>query len=386
VAKERIPDAREAEMRVLFGPLDRHLRALRERFGVRITVRRDGLHLLGDDPAALREVAGRIRGLLARVRAGGAEPSVEEVESLLLDGEGAGGPHGPRSAGRRTPPGEARGRPAAPGPPRASFRPLGPAHPGVLLPRTRMQERYIRAIREADVVVAIGPAGTGKTFLAVVEAVASLRSGATRRIVLTRPAVEAGEKLGFLPGDFQAKINPYLRPLYDALGEMLSFGELQRYLAADVIEIVPLAYMRGRTLRDAFIILDEAQNTTPAQMKMFLTRIGQGSKVVVNGDVTQVDLPAGTTSGLVQAVGILASVRGIATVRFGQGDIVRHALVQRIVDAYERHEAGERSPRRVADAAPDAEAEEPGRDDERGGAEERGEAGPGPGGPADGEA
>jgi phosphate starvation-inducible PhoH-like protein len=210
--------------------------------------------------------------------------------------------------------------------------------PGLPRPLTPNQERYVRSIRARDVVFSIGPAGTGKTYLAVAEAVAALRSEQVRKLVLTRPAVEAGEKLGFLPGDFQAKINPYLRPLYDALGELLPYGEVKRALAHDVIEIVPLAYMRGRTLKDAFIILDEAQNTTPSQMKMFLTRMGMGSKMVVNGDVTQVDLPEGSASGLIEAIRILEGVTGIDVVRLGPLDILRHPLVQRIVDAYERLE------------------------------------------------
>ena len=175
---------------------------------------------------------------------------------------------------------------------------------------TARQAEYVDAIRAHDVVFGIGPAGTGKTYLAVAEAVASLRAGTHKKLILTRPAVEAGEKLGYLPGDFQAKINPYLRPLYDALEEMLRFGELQRSIHNDVIEILPLAYMRGRTLKNAFIILDEAQNTTPAQMKMFLTRMGQDSKIVVTGDVTQVDLPEGTTSGLLEAARVLGGVQG----------------------------------------------------------------------------
>ena len=211
-------------------------------------------------------------------------------------------------------------------------------------PRTKGQEAYVAAIAETDVVFAIGPAGTGKTFLAVVEAVAALRAGKVNRIVLTRPAVEAGEKLGFLPGDFHAKINPYLRPLYDALGDLIPWGEVQRYVDADVIEIVPLAYMRGRTLKGAFIILDEAQNTTAAQMKMFLTRMGEGSKIVVNGDITQVDLPDSIRSGLVDTLGVLEGVKGISVIRFGPQDIQRHALVQRIVDAYEKDDE-----RRAAD-------------------------------------
>jgi phosphate starvation-inducible PhoH-like protein len=210
-----------------------------------------------------------------------------------------------------------------------------------------MQHRYVKAIRAKDVVIAIGPAGTGKTYLAVAEAVAALRGNAVRKIILTRPAVEAGEKLGFLPGDFHAKINPYLRPLYDALGELLAQGEVQRYLDADVIEIVPLAYMRGRTLKSAFIILDEGQNTTPAQMKMFLTRMGEGSKVVLTGDVTQVDLPEGQPSGLIDAIRVLEAVGGLEVIRFDATDIQRHPVVQQIVDAYDRDDRirrGDRGP------------------------------------------
>jgi phosphate starvation-inducible PhoH-like protein len=206
-------------------------------------------------------------------------------------------------------------------------------------PMTPRQGEYIEAIRAKDLVFGIGPAGTGKTYLAVAEAVGSLRSGKHKKLILTRPAVEAGEKLGYLPGDFQAKINPYLRPLYDALEEMLRFGELQRSIHNDVIEILPLAYMRGRTLKHAFIILDEAQNTTPAQMKMFLTRMGEGSKIVVTGDVTQVDLPGDTTSGLVDAARVLRGVEGLSLVEFTGEDIIRHPMVQRIVDAYGRAEA-----------------------------------------------
>jgi len=341
--RERIHDAADAEVRVLFGPLDRHLRALREKYGVRATWRHDTLSLEGADEEALREVTRRVKRVLGKARRGEAL-SEDQVEALLLEGEPD--PESPGAASTRPNPGALHGArqhggrhhgqtggPGRPAPP-------GRALPGDIRPRTPNQERYVRAIRTHDVVFSIGPAGTGKTFLAVVEAVAALRAGLVRRIVLTRPAVEAGEKLGFLPGDFQAKINPYLRPLYDALGELLPYGEMQRYVASDVIEIVPLAYMRGRTLKDAFIILDEAQNTTSAQMKMFLTRLGMGSKTVVNGDITQVDLPEGTASGLTHVVSLLADVQGIALVRFESQDILRHPLVQRIVDAYDSQAAG----------------------------------------------
>jgi phosphate starvation-inducible protein PhoH and related proteins len=201
-------------------------------------------------------------------------------------------------------------------------------------PRSAGQAAYVKAIREHDVVVCSGPAGSGKTFLAVAMAVSALRSEQVRKIVLVRPAVEAGESLGYLPGDLQAKINPYLRPLLDALREMMDYELLKRLTEQDVVEMIPLAYMRGRTLNNAFIILDEAQNTTVAQMKMFLTRLGVGSKMVISGDTTQIDLPPNRRSGLVDAMERLERVRGCGRVQLGGIDIVRHPLVQRIVEAY----------------------------------------------------
>jgi phosphate starvation-inducible PhoH-like protein len=201
--------------------------------------------------------------------------------------------------------------------------------------RTPHQSQYLRSIIEHDVTFGVGPAGTGKTYLAVACAVDALERDAVRRIVLTRPAVEAGERLGFLPGDLAQKVDPYLRPLYDALYDLMGFDRTQKMFEKQAIEIAPLAYMRGRTLNHAFIILDEAQNTTPEQMKMFLTRIGFGSKAVVTGDITQIDLQRGQKSGLVDAIDVLSSVRGIAFTRFTSADVVRHPLVGRIVDAYD---------------------------------------------------
>ncbi|WP_422880272.1 PhoH family protein [Moorella sulfitireducens] len=203
-------------------------------------------------------------------------------------------------------------------------------------PKTLGQLRYVQAMRRYDIVFGIGPAGTGKTYLAVVMAVNALRNRSVERIVLARPAVEAGEKLGFLPGDLQEKVNPYLRPLYDGLYDVLGMETAQKYMEKNIIEVAPLAYMRGRTLDDAFIILDEAQNTTSEQMKMFLTRIGFGSRAVITGDVTQVDLPRDTTSGLVEAQQILKGIEGIAIEHLTEADVVRHPLVQEIIKAYER--------------------------------------------------
>ncbi len=205
--------------------------------------------------------------------------------------------------------------------------------------RTPRQRDYITAMLAHDITFGIGPAGTGKTYLAVAAAVDALERDVVKRIVLTRPAVEAGERLGFLPGDLAQKVDPYLRPLYDALFDLLGFDKTQRLLERQTIEIAPLAYMRGRTLNQAFVILDEAQNTTREQMKMFLTRIGFGSKAVVTGDVTQIDLPRGTASGLIEAQHVLAEVRGMAFTYFTAADVVRHPLVGRIVEAYEAAEA-----------------------------------------------
>jgi phosphate starvation-inducible protein PhoH and related proteins len=206
-----------------------------------------------------------------------------------------------------------------------------------IAPKTVMQKRYVDAIRNHTVTFAIGPAGTGKTYLAMALAVAALQERQVNRIILTRPAVEAGERLGFLPGDILAKVDPYLRPLYDALYDMLEADRLNAYMDRGIVEVAPLAFMRGRTLNDSFIILDEAQNTSPEQMQMFLTRLGFSSKVVVTGDVTQVDLPREQASGLIHVQDILGTIDGIAFIRFGHEDVVRHKLVQRIVEAYKSH-------------------------------------------------
>ncbi|MBN2369392.1 MAG: PhoH family protein [Vicinamibacteria bacterium] len=213
----------------------------------------------------------------------------------------------------------------------------------VVVPRSLNQRTYIERIESDDMVFGIGPAGTGKTYLAVAQAVSKLMARAVDRIILARPAVEAGERLGFLPGDLQEKVNPYLRPLYDALYDLLDYDKVQRLMERTAIEVAPIAFMRGRTLSGAFVIIDEAQNTTGEQMKMVLTRLGPGSKAVVTGDITQIDLPPGRTSGLVEAIAVLQGVQGISFVYFDERDVVRHKLVQKVIKAYEVYSHGESS-------------------------------------------
>ncbi len=229
-------------------------------------------------------------------------------------------------------------------------------------PRTLRQRDYVQALRNHDIVLGVGPAGTGKTYLAMCMAVASLKRGEFSRIVLCRPAVEAGEKLGFLPGDMAEKVNPYLRPLYDALHDLVGFDRVERMIRRGVIEVAPLAFMRGRTLNDAFAILDEAQNTTSEQMKMFLTRMGMDSRAVVTGDITQIDLPRGQVSGLVEAVRILRNVDGIKVVRFSEADVVRHPLVAAIIKAYDRKAMASNRDRPPARALQEDEPGAPGKD------------------------
>ncbi len=289
----------------LCGPLDAHLRRIEDALGVKIAHRNEQFKIDGAKPKAERalEVLQALYELAQR-------PIDAAVVQLTLAGDGALGEAGDGAATLATRRGDLRAR-------------------------TPNQSVYLDHIAQHDITFGIGPAGTGKTYLAVACAVDALERSAVQRIVLTRPAVEAGERLGFLPGDLTQKVDPYLRPLYDALYDLMGFERVAKAFERNTLEIAPLAFMRGRTLNNAFIILDEAQNTTPEQMKMFLTRIGFGSKAVITGDVSQIDLPKAQTSGLVDAERILRRVSGIAFTRFTSADVVRHPLVARIVDAYD---------------------------------------------------
>ncbi|NUQ65523.1 MAG: PhoH family protein [Pirellulales bacterium] len=291
-----------------FGTCDQHLRRIRETLGVSISTN-DGQILIRGEAEAVAKATALLEQLQTQAQRLGALAPEDVSRALngLLGGKEA--------------------VPAAP---------LSVYSARQVRAKTAGQARYLEAIRTNDLVFCCGPAGTGKTYLAVAAAVNALKEERVRKIVLVRPAVEAGESLGFLPGDLQAKINPYLRPLFDSLREMMDHEMIRRYTEEDRIEVIPLAYMRGRTLNDAFMILDEAQNTTVPQMKMFLTRMGMGSKIVVSGDITQVDLPAHTRSGLIDGLRRLRGIPGFAAVELTGADIVRHPLVQAIVDAYER--------------------------------------------------
>lgn len=301
------------EARVLFGRYDENLRRVETEFGVKVWARGDDLIVSGDDKAV--ELAHRLFSeLLAVVQSGRLirkhemdyaikaihEGKVIDIHSIYLD----------------------------------RIEVSSKRH--FITPKTITQKAYVDAIRNYDIVFGIGPAGTGKTYLAMAMAVNALIKQEVSRIILTRPAVEAGESLGYLPGDLHEKITPYLRPLYDALYDMMEVDRIEKYIERGVIEVAPLAYMRGRTLNDSFIILDEAQNSTSEQMKMFLTRLGFDSKTVITGDITQIDLPGGKMSGLIQAQGLLKEIEGIKIICFSGEDVVRHELVQEIIKAYER--------------------------------------------------
>ncbi len=303
----------------LFGDYDRHLITIEQRLGVHIAARGNRVQIEGepDSAARARDV---LLGLYARLDQGH-DVDAGAVEAVL------GMAAQPQLEGIVTE--------DVTNAPKVMIR----TRKKTIVPRSAVQTTYMEALGRADLIFALGPAGTGKTYLAVAQAVSQLISGSVDRLILSRPAVEAGERLGFLPGDMKEKVDPYLRPLYDALYDMLPTEQVERRITSGEIEIAPIAFMRGRTLSEAFIILDEAQNTTPQQMKMFLTRFGMRARMVVCGDPNQVDLPDATKSGLADAVSRLEGVKGIATVRFTSADVVRHPLVGRIVDAYEGPDA-----------------------------------------------
>jgi phosphate starvation-inducible PhoH-like protein len=310
---------------LLYGEHDKHLARIEGRLGVRLACRGNRLTISG--AAARTEMAEQVlRGLWRSLERGGAI-SGAEVEAAIRMAEG-----------------EAEADPRLP----LQDIPQIRTRRGAIAPRTPAQAAYMEALARHEMVFGIGPAGTGKTYLAVAQGVALLLAQRVDRIVLSRPAVEAGERLGFLPGDMKEKVDPYLRPLYDALHDMLPAEQVARRIAAGEIEIAPLAFMRGRTLAHCFAILDEAQNTTPAQMKMFLTRMGEGTRMAITGDPSQVDLPAGVTSGLVEAMSVLRGVQGIGFTQFDERDVVRHPLVGRIVAAYGAAEQPRAAPARRA--------------------------------------
>ena len=299
----------------LFGSFDENIKLIEKEFGVKVICRGSDLKIQGDEES-VDKAKRAINNLLVFINKGETltEQNVRYVISLVKEGN---------DDKLSSMAGDcicisAKGKP--------------------IKAKTLGQKKYIEAIKNNTVVIGVGPAGTGKTYLAVAMAVSAFRAKQVNRIILTRPAVEAGEKLGFLPGDLQQKVDPYLRPLYDALFDMLGAESFQKYQERGNIEVAPLAYMRGRTLDDSFIILDEAQNTTPEQMKMFLTRLGFGSKIVVTGDITQIDLPDGKKSGLVEVIKILKNVDDIQTCKFSDKDVVRHKLVQDIIKAYDKYE------------------------------------------------
>ena len=304
----------------LFGSFDENIKILEKEYGVSIILRGSELKVSGETESVARACAA-VSALLSLVSKGETLNEQNVRYAISLSDEG--------NAGELTKLGgdciciTSKGKP--------------------IKPKTLGQQKYVEAIRRNTIVVSIGPAGTGKTYLAVAQAVAAFREHAVNRIIITRPAVEAGEKLGFLPGDLQQKVDPYLRPIYDALFDMLGAESFARYQERGNIEVAPLAYMRGRTLDDSFIILDEAQNTTPEQMKMFLTRLGFNSKMVVTGDITQIDLPDSRKSGLIEAAHVLKGVDDIEIIKFTQKDVVRHQLVQKIVKAYDKYEEQKRS-------------------------------------------
>jgi phosphate starvation-inducible PhoH-like protein len=311
----KVENQREAQD--FFGLHDGNAHLIEQEFGVKISSKAEGLKVSSSNKGKLEKAAVVIENFLHLVRLK-RNPDRRELELMLKS-----------TRGRER---EKKGMTH-----KFAFEPMDvAAKEKIAAPKTAGQKVYVEAIRTCDIVFGMGPAGTGKTYLAMAMAVSALNSGMVRRIILTRPALEAGESLGFLPGDVNAKLSPYLRPLYDALYDMMEAEKIEKYLEMGIIEVAPLAYMRGRTLNDAFIILDEAQNCTPEQLKMFLTRLGFDSKAVITGDLTQSDLPGGRPIGLIQAQELLSSIDGIKMIYLTGADVVRHELVQRIIEAYEK--------------------------------------------------
>lgn len=314
---ERKIELKSVDTVQLLGFNDAHLQLIEERFDATITVRGDQITLRGNqqEVTKLERIFKELLYILAKN--GNLSPNDVDTVIDLVSVNGS--------------------TPEIPKDTEDSENAILYTKVGIIKPRTQGQKNYVQQIRKHDIVFSIGPAGTGKTYLAVAMAVAALKNRDVTKIVLARPAVEAGENLGFLPGDLREKVDPYLRPLYDALDDMLSAEKLRSYMEKRIIEIVPLAYMRGRTLHNAFVILDEAQNASAMQMKMFLTRLGTNSRAIITGDITQIDLPPKTTSGLVQIQEVLKEIQGVAFVYLDRNDVVRHRLVKEIIDAYDRY-------------------------------------------------
>ncbi|MCL2199510.1 MAG: PhoH family protein [Defluviitaleaceae bacterium] len=301
----------------VFGKLDEHVKKIEQAFAVTVITRDDGVHIMSNTPAANPQKAEKVLRHLVTLAKKGETITEQQVNYSIaaLEEEHDQIEHLSDDTICNT----ISGRPVK--------------------PKTVGQKKYIDQIRKNTIVFAVGPAGTGKTYLAMAMAITAFRAGQVNRIILTRPAIEAGEKLGFLPGDLQQKVDPYLRPLYDALHDIMGAETFQRNFERHLIEVAPLAYMRGRTLDNSYIVLDEAQNTTPEQMKMFLTRLGNGSKAIITGDITQIDLPDGKNSGLIEATKILNNIEGIAISHLTSKDVVRHPLVQKIINAYDKQSA-----------------------------------------------
>ncbi len=309
-----VPIQNNAEVQALFGNSDEFIKIIEDDFDVRVVLKSDSIAVLGDNQQQVNRVISVLESLLYRIRKG-ERILTTDINYLIRASESDDTDTLDQSPAESIPVFSKR---------------------GVIRPKTSGQKRYVEAIKNNDLVFGIGPAGTGKTYLAMAMAVSALKNGQVSRIILTRPAVEAGERLGFLPGDIAAKVDPYLRPLYDALYDMMPPDSLDNYIERNIIEVAPIAFMRGRTLNNSFVVLDEAQNATIEQMKMFLTRLGFDSKAVVTGDITQTDLPTHKISGLADAQEVLDGIKGIHFIYFTKVDVVRHELVQRIIEAYER--------------------------------------------------